>query len=176
MIQLPDLVGEVEAVTPCKVLFVCANRRASRPVLQALGRAGFLLQVVSGLSQISSVCRRAFDAIVVTEPRSASIWIDRLKLRNPGIAVVLLCSGEGPLSSFPLPVDAICQIESPRLAVEAISEVAYRLPRFSVEAQSSSKGSDWEASSTLFDTSSTAFSIFGGPTACEDIQLTANAS
>jgi hypothetical protein len=73
-------------MTSRKVLFVCANRRASRPVTQALGRAGFRLQVVSGLSQISSVCRRAFDAIVVTEPRSASIWIDRLKRRNPGIA------------------------------------------------------------------------------------------
>jgi hypothetical protein len=56
MIQLPGL-GEVVDMAPRKILFVCANRRASRPVLQALGRAGFLLQVVSGLSQISSVCR-----------------------------------------------------------------------------------------------------------------------
>src|SRR5271157_3743710 len=94
MISLPDLVGEVVAMTPPKVLFVCADRQASRLVLQASSRAGVLLQVVSGLSQISSVCRRGLDAIVVTEPRSGSIWIDRLKRRNPGIAVVVLLSGE----------------------------------------------------------------------------------
>jgi hypothetical protein len=71
MIWLRDLVGEGVDMAPRKVLFVCANRRASQLVLQVLGRAGFLLQVVSGLSEISSVCCRAFDAIVLTESQSA---------------------------------------------------------------------------------------------------------
>jgi hypothetical protein len=120
-------------MTPCKVLLVDANRRASAPILKALREAGLALDVVSQLSQLPSICGcRAFDVIAIVGEHSDCTWADQLKLLSAHTAVVLLCSGPQPLNLFSPPVDAVCPTDSPRLAVHAIlsAVISKRLSAF----------------------------------------------
>jgi hypothetical protein len=61
-------------MTRYKVLFVGSNRRASAPILNALREAGFVLEVVFGLSQLSRVCGRAFDVVAIMGEHSECAW------------------------------------------------------------------------------------------------------
>ena len=112
---------------PYKVLFLCDDCVASAPILEVLRTGGLRLEVAHGYQQVGAQSGERADVIVILSPHHANKWISQLKLLAGACApIVLLCSGQQPLTDMLPPVDAVCHAESVKSVLSAVLSVAAR--------------------------------------------------